>query len=72
MLGEPVLNDGMFVRRVVVCNQMQRLVLGCLTINPLQELQPFDVVMLLLAVADDSPSLANFTETPLHVGFFYI
>lgn len=28
MLGKPVLHDGMFVRGVVVGNQMQRLVLG--------------------------------------------
>src|SRR5690606_20546275 len=50
MLGQPLLHGGMFVRRIVVGNQMQRLVLGRLAINLAQELQPLGMRMALLAL----------------------
>ncbi len=43
----------MLVHGVVVGDQMQRLVFGCLTIDLAQELQPLGVAMALLTLGDD-------------------
>ena len=53
MLGQPLLHNGMLVRGVVVGDQVQRLALGRLTVDLAQELQPLDVRVSLLALADD-------------------
>ena len=53
MPGKPFLYGGVFVRGVIVGNQMQRLVLRRTAVNLAQELQPFGVGVALLALADD-------------------
>jgi len=53
MLGQPLLHDGMFVRGVVVGDQMQRLVLGRLALDLAQELEPLGMTVALLALGDD-------------------
>src|SRR5665647_3581334 len=53
MLGQPLLNFWMFVRGVVVCNQMQRFVLGRLAVYLPEKLQPLDVAMTLLALRNN-------------------
>ena len=53
--GKPSLNFGMFVRSVVVHDQMQFLVLGSGVVEQPQELQPFLVPVPLLADTNDRP-----------------
>ena len=53
MLGEPFLYGGMFVRGVVVGDEMQGLVLRRLAVDLLQELQPLGVGVALLALANN-------------------
>jgi len=43
VLGQPLLHDRMLVRRIVVGDEVQRLVLGRLAVDLAQELQPFSV-----------------------------
>ena len=52
MLGKSVLDDGVLVRGIVVCDQMQRLILGCFAVDLFEERQSLDVGMA-LAWADD-------------------
>lgn len=53
MRGQPRLHGGVFVRRVVISDQMQRLALGRLTVDLAQELEPLRVGVACLALADD-------------------
>ncbi len=53
MLGKPLLHSGVFVRGVVIGNQMQRFILGRLSVDGTQEFQPLRVTMPLLALRDD-------------------
>lgn len=53
MLGQPRLHCRMLVRGVVVSDQMQHLVLGRLAVDLLEKLQPLDVGVALLALAND-------------------
>ncbi len=53
MRGQPRLHGGVFVRRVAISDQMQRLALGRFAIDLAQELQPLDVGVAPLALADD-------------------
>jgi len=52
MTLEPALDSGMFVSRVVVHNQMQRLVIGRGIVNQAQETKPFLMPVTFLAKAD--------------------
>ena len=52
MLGQPSLHGRMLVRGVVVGDQVQRLVLGGLTVDLAQELQPLDMGVVRLALPD--------------------
>ena len=53
MFGEPLFNVRMLVGRLVVADQMQRLVLRGLPIDLTQEREPLDMPMTLLATRDD-------------------
>ena len=53
MLGQPLLNRRMLVRGIVVGDQMQRLVLWRLAVDLAQELQPLDMSVSRLALAND-------------------
>jgi len=53
VLGKPFLNEWMLVCGVVVGDQMQCLVLGRLAVDLFEELQPLEVGVALLALADD-------------------
>ena len=55
MLLQPGHYLGMLVRCVIVADQMQLLALGCLPVDLAQKLQPLDVAMTCLALADDCP-----------------
>ena len=52
MLFEPGFDAGVFVRSIVVADQVQRFVFRCFPIDLTQELQPFRVAMALLALTD--------------------
>ncbi len=51
VLGQPVLHHRVLVRGVVVGDQVQRFVLGCLAVDLLEELQPLHMGVALLALA---------------------
>ena len=53
MFGQPTLNSGLFVSRVVVHNEMQILPWGRLLVNEFQELQPLLMTMPVHLGADD-------------------
>jgi hypothetical protein len=55
MLGETFLNDGMFVRGVVVRNKMQGLDFGRLAVEFLQELQSLGKDVAQRALSDHLP-----------------
>ena len=55
MLIQPFPDCGMLVCRIVIADQVQLLVLRCLTINLAQELQPLNVAVPLLALPDHCP-----------------
>jgi hypothetical protein len=53
MFAQPLLNLWVFVRGVVVCNQMQCFVLWRLAVYLSEKLQPLDMTMTLLALGND-------------------
>lgn len=53
MLGQPLLHDGMLVRRIVAGDQLQGLLLGRFAVDLLQELQSLGVGVPLLTLTDD-------------------
>jgi len=55
VLIQPFPDCGMLVCRIVIADQVQLLVLRCLTINLAQELQPLNVAVPLLALPDHCP-----------------
>src|SRR5260370_19367790 len=55
VLGQPRFYLGMLMGCIVVGDQMQLLVLGCVAIDLAQEAQPLLVTMFRLALANDSP-----------------
>ena len=52
MLLEPGLDGAVFVRSIVVADEVQVFVFRCFPIDLAQELQPFRVAMALLALTD--------------------
>ena len=53
MFGQPRLHNGMFVRSVVITDQTRHLVLGRISVDLAQELQPFGMAVARLALRDD-------------------
>jgi hypothetical protein len=53
MLVQPVLYHWVLVRGIVVSDQMQRLILGRLAVDLLEELQPLGVAVARLALGND-------------------
>ena len=53
VFDEPGLHVGMLMGRVVVDDQVQRQLLGCLAVDEAQELEPFVMPVTLLAHRDD-------------------
>src|SRR5574338_818420 len=52
VLVQPLLDLGMLVRRIVVADQMQSLVLGRSPVDMAQKVEPFDMAMTLRAAGD--------------------
>src|SRR5574337_96794 len=50
---QPLLHLWMFVRGIVIADQMQRLVFRSLPVNLAQEIEPFNMAVTLLATGDD-------------------
>ena len=53
MFDQPLLDDRVLVRGIVVADQVQRPVLGRLAVDLAQEFEPLGVGVPLLALADD-------------------
>jgi hypothetical protein len=53
MLGQPLLHGGVLMGGIVAGDQVQRLSLGCFTVDLFKELQPFGMSVAVLALTDD-------------------